>query len=405
MAVELTAKIIPPPLEHGSVMPPRVSMLSTPEMLRSLLAISKDVSDIIFSPARPPQVVVAGGLLEVKAPGMGAMTSEDTRRIATELIGRNAQARQALETQGSCDLSHGVEGLARFRANIFKQRGSYAIVLRVIAPEIPTFESLNLPAQLAEIVSLKSGIVLVTGPTGSGKSSTLAALIDRINEQKPFHIVTIEDPIEFLHPHKKATIHQREVHSDAPSFDLALRAALRQAPNVILVGEMRDRETMEVALEAAETGHLVFSTMHTIDASKTVERITGVFPLEDQELVRLRLSKTFRYIISQRLIETKDGRSRVGVFEILKSTLRTREYIQKGESEGRSLLDAMRDGNLEGMQYFDAEIEKLIRAGKIALETGLTYATNPGNLRLQLHDLIEAETRQATPRPVRITRP
>lgn len=367
---------------------------STVDILRALLGSSRKVSDIIFSPARYPQVELAGALMQARLPGMSPFKPEDTERIAFELIDKHAHARRILEAEGACDISYSVEGLSRFRVNIFRQRGTYAIVLRVIPAVIPTFEALSLPPRLKEIAELKNGIVLVTGPTGSGKSSTLAAIINRINEEKAYHIVTIEDPIEFLHPHKKSTLHQRELHSDTPTFALALRAALRQAPKVILVGEMRDRETIEIALEAAETGHLVLSTLHTIDASKTVERITGLFPLEEQHAVRLRVSKAFRYIVSQRLIPAKDGRSRVAAFEILKSTLRTREYIEKGESEGKSLVDAMRDGDLEGMQHFDAEIEKLIRDGRISLETGLSYATNPGNLRLQLHDLLEQEQRE-----------
>ena len=228
--------------------------------------------------------------------------------------------------------------------------------------------------------------MLVTGPTGSGKSSTLAAIIDLINETRADHIVTIEDPIEFLHLHKKATVHQRELHSDTPTFALALRAALRQAPKVILVGEMRDRETIEIALTAAETGHLVFSTLHTIDASKTVDRIVGAFEPGDQQAVRTRLAASFRYFVSQRLIPLKAG-GRVAALEILKSTLRTREYIERGESEGKSLLDAMQDGELDGMQHFDGEIEKLVRAGVISMATGMLYATNPGNLRVQLDDV------------------
>jgi twitching motility protein PilT len=228
--------------------------------------------------------------------------------------------------------------------------------MRVIPNTIPSFESLNLPPQLMEIVGLKNGIVLVTGPTGSGKSSTLAAIIDKINEEKAYHVITIEDPIEFLHAHKKATIHQRELHSDTPTFAMALRAALRQAPKVILVGEMRDKETIEIALEAAETGHLVFSTLHTIDASKTVERICGVFPLSEQATIRNRFAKSFRFVISQRLLPRPGGSGRVAAFEILKSTMRTREYLEKSEGEGKTLIDAMRDGSLEGMQHFDGEI-------------------------------------------------
>jgi twitching motility protein PilT len=227
--------------------------------------------------------------------------------------------------------------------------------------------------------------------TGSGKSSTLAAMIDHMNNSAREHILTIEDPIEFLHKHKKATIHQRELYSDTPTFALALRAALRQAPKVILVGEMRDRETIEIAMEAAETGHLVLSTLHTIDASKTVERIVGVFPLAEQHTIRCRLAKAFRYFVSQRLLPRKDGHGRAAAIEILTSTLRTREYIEKGESEGKTLLDAMRDGDTEGMQHFDGEIEKLIRSGAISMETGLAYSSNAGNLKLQLADLAEAE--------------
>src|SRR5205807_543993 len=246
-----------------------------------------------------------------------------------------------------------------------RQRGTNAIVMRVIPDKIPGFDDLKLPKVLEEIVELRNGVVLVTGPTGSGKSSTLAAILDKMNSEKPYHILTIEDPIEFLHRHKKATIHQRELHSDTPNFALALRAALRQAPKVILVGEMRDRETIEIAMEAAETGHLVMSTLHTIDASKTVERIVGVFPLAEQHAIRNRLGKSFRYIVSQRLLPKKDAKGRVAAIEILKSTLRTREYVEKGEGEGKTLLDAMRVGGTEGMQHFDGEIERFIREGVV----------------------------------------
>jgi twitching motility protein PilT len=207
-----------------------------------------------------------------------------------------------------------------------------------------------------------------------------------------YHILTIEDPIEFMHRHKRSIIHQRELHSDTPSFALALRAALRQAPKVILVGEMRDKETIEIALEAAETGHLVLSTLHTIDASKTVERIVGVFPMAEQHFIRNRLAKSFRAIISQRLMPRKDGNGRVALIEILKSTLRTREYVEKGEQGGKTLLEAMQDGDNEGMQHFDGEIEKLVRTGIVDLATGLAYSTNPGNLRLSLADLADAPT-------------
>ncbi len=371
--------------EAGAFMP-------TPDIIASILRAVKNTSDIIFSPGRPPQAESSGQLVQLKIPGVGALTSENTARIAADLIGRNTHAVDKLKQEGSCDISYSLPQLARFRVNIFTQRGSCAIVMRVIANSIPDFNTLNLPPQLAEAAELGPGMVLVTGPTGSGKSSTLAAFVNKINEDKACHIITIEDPIEFLHSHKRATIHQRELHTDTPSFALALRAALRQAPKLILVGEMRDRETIEVALEAAETGHLVYSTLHTIDASKTIERIVGVFPLSDQQAIRMRFAKSFRFVISQRLIRRPGGAGRVAAFEILKSTLRTREYIQKGEGEGKSLLDAMRDGSNEGMQYFDGEIEKYIRSGTIDMETGLAASTNPGNLKLLLADLLEPQS-------------
>jgi twitching motility protein PilT len=354
-----------------------------------MLKASPHVSDLIFSPGRAPQIEVSGQLVELKYKGLECLSSQDTNLIASDIMGKNETPIRKLEQEGSADLSYGLTGVARFRVNIFKQRGSCAIVMRVIPDKIPGFAELNLPVALREIVDLRNGIVLITGPTGSGKSSTLAAILDNMNEEQSYHILTIEDPIEFLHRHKKATIHQRELHSDTPSFALALRAALRQAPKVILVGEMRDRETIEIALEASETGHLVLSTLHTIDASKTIERIVGVFPLGDQQAIRTRLAKAFRFIVSQRLLPRKGGRGRVAAIEVLRSTMRTREYIEKGEAEGKTLLDAMRDGTTEGMQHFDGEIEKLIRTGVVEFETGMSYATNAGNLRLEMADFLE----------------
>jgi twitching motility protein PilT len=363
--------------------------IPTAQLVTAMLKSHAHVSDLIFSPGRAPQVEVSGQLIELKYKGLESLTPQDTNFLAYDIMGKNETPARKLEQEGSADLSYGINGVGRFRVNIFKQRGTCAVVMRVIPDKIPGFAELNLPEVLQEIVHLRNGIVLVTGPTGSGKSSTLAAIIDKMNEEKAFHVLTIEDPIEFLHRHKKATIHQRELHSDTPSFALALRAALRQAPKVILVGEMRDRETIEIALEACETGHLVLSTLHTIDASKTIERIVGVFPLSDQQAIRTRLSKAFRCIVSQRLLPKKDGKGRIAAIEILKSTMRTREYVEKGESEGKSLLDAMRDGSTEGMQHFDGEIEKLIRSGIVDFETGLTYSTNAGNLRLELADYLE----------------
>jgi twitching motility protein PilT len=353
--------------------------ISTQALISAMLDSGQGISDLVFSPGRPPQVEKQGQLTPVPFQQLSILRPDDTARIAGELLRGHETALRTLKEQGACDLSYSLPERGRFRVNIFKQRGSYAIVMRVIAGKIPTLAELHLPAVLAEMATLKNGI-------GSGKSSTLAAIIDLINDTRAEHILTIEDPIEFLHYHKKATIHQRELHSDTPTFAAALKAALRQAPKVILVGEMRDRETIEIALTAAETGHLVFSTLHTIDASKTVDRIIGTFEAGDQQAVRTRLANSFRYIVSQRLVPTKVS-GRVAVLEILKATMRTREYLERGEAEGKTLLDAMRDGELDGMQYFDGELEKLLRADVITRTTALLYATNQGNLQLQIADL------------------
>jgi len=364
--------------------PPPLNFIA---VLRHMLKASDKVSDLIFSPGRPPQIELAGKLQPVQFPGLEKLTPAHTAGMAKVIIGNHASAMESLEKTGSADVSFSAPGEGRFRVNIFKQRGTHAIVMRVIPTSPPNFNDFDLPVQLKEIVDIKNGIVLVTGPTGSGKSSTLAAIIDLINETQYYHIVTIEDPIEFLHGHKNSTIHQRELHSDTPSFAVALRAALRQAPKVILVGEMRDRETIEVALEAAETGHLVLSTLHTIDASKTIDRIIGVFPKNEERAIRTRIAQSFRYIVSQRLIPRPDGKGRVAAIEILKSTMRTREYIEKGESEGKSLIDAMEQGDQEGMQTFDSVIEQMVRAGVLTQESAMPYATNAGNMLLRLGDL------------------
>lgn len=381
------------PSAQGTATP---GSLNLAKVLKQMLDVSDKVSDLIFSPGRPPQVELVSKLQGVPIAGLEKLIPAQTYAIAKLIIGDHTPSLESLEKNGSTDLSFGVPGLGRFRVNIFKQRGTYAIVMRVIPPRTPRFEDFNLPDQLREIVELKNGIVLVTGPTGSGKSSSLAAVIDLINETKFYHIVTIEDPIEFLHQHKNCTVHQRELHTDTPNFALALRAALRQAPKVILVGEMRDRETMEVALEAAETGHLVLSTLHTIDAAKTVERIIGVFPKNEEKIIRTRLAQSFRYIISQRLLPRADGTGRVAAMEILKATSRTKEYIERGETEGKSLMDAMAQGDMEGMQTFDGEIEKLVRAGVVTKADGLAYSSNQGNLLLRLGELSESGAAKPT---------
>jgi twitching motility protein PilT len=350
--------------------------IPTPVLLAGMLRTSEKVSDLMFSPGRPPQVEIRGQLTAVETPGSRLLSADDTRRIAADLIGTNNQAINTLREQGSCDVSYGLPGMARFRVNVFIQRGSCAIVMRVIPTVIPSFTSLHLPPQLEEVAKVRSGIVLVTGGTGSGKSSTLAALIDRINSEHCYHVLTVEDPIEFLHRHKKSTVHQRELHSDTPTFAIALQAALRQAPHVIMVGEIRNRETLDVLIEAAENGHLVLSSVNAVDTSKAVERMVGVFPVGEQQAARERLAKTFRYVIAQRLIPRSDGGDRIPAVEILKSNSRTRDCIEQGERPGRTLMDAIKASANEGMQHFDGEIAKLVRRGLVELETGLCFASN-----------------------------
>lgn len=380
-----------------------MSFFDLPPIIERMLLLSDRISDLNFSVGQLPQVEINGKLTPVQPLGMQKLTPYQTEIIAMTLMNGNPDAAERLAQTGTADLSYSLPSRARFRVNIFQQRGVYSIVMRVIPTDIPTLKSLGLPEHLEEIANLRNGLVLVTGPTGSGKSSTQAAIIDMINEKKHYHVVTIEDPIEYLHIHKNSTINQREVGYDTRDFPSALRAALRQAPKVILIGEMRDFETTEIALEAAETGHLVLSTLHTIDASKTVDRIIGLYPKNEEPVIRTRLAQTFRYIISQRLIPRADGRGRIAIAEILRSSPRTREYIESGEADGKSLLDAMRDGKLDGMQDFDSVIVELIESRVISLEDGLTFATNQNNMLLSLKGLTAAQDfvrRDGSPMPV-----
>jgi len=368
-----------------------MSFFDLPPVIERMLMVSDKISDLNFSVGQLPQVEINGKLTPVQPLGLQKLTPYQTEIIAMTLLQENSEAAERLVRTGTADLSYSLPSRARFRCNIFQQRGVYSIVMRVIPTDIPTLGSLGLPPQLAEIAELRNGLVLITGPTGSGKSSTLAAVVDIINESKHYHVVAIEDPIEYLHTHKNSTINQREVGHDTKDFPSALRAALRQAPKVILIGEMRDYETTEIALEAAETGHLVLSTLHTIDASKTIDRIIGLYPKNEEPVIRTRLAQTFRYILSQRLVPRADFRGRIAAVEILRSTPRTREYIENGEAEGKSLLDAMRDGKLEGMQDFDTVIKDLIERNVISVEDGIGFATNQNNLLLSLKGLTSGE--------------
>ncbi|HXB57397.1 MAG TPA: PilT/PilU family type 4a pilus ATPase [Vicinamibacteria bacterium] len=368
-------------------------------LLEAMLDAAPGISDLNLSVGRPPQVEVDGALRPVSFAGIERLLPYHTELIAMRLLAGKRDNADKLVRTGSVDLSYSLARRTRFRANVFSQRGSFSIALRVIPNKVPSIEELGIPSQLNEIAGERNGIVLVTGPTGSGKSTTLAAIINKINREESIHVITIEDPIEYLHPHQKATINQREVGSDTQTFALALRAALRQAPKVILVGEMRDVETISIALEASETGHLVLSTLHTIDAAKTVDRIVGVFPKNEERQVRTRFAQSFKWIVSQRLVPKITG-GRMAVCEILRNNSRTKEYIAEGEREGKSLVEAMEDGVLEGMQSFDHELERLINTGVIEREIGLSYATNRTNLQLRLDTQgSDAEEKKPAPRP------
>jgi len=354
-------------------------------VLNFILGQFKNVSDINFSPGNFPHVERNGELIKVQLPSCkNFLTPSQTKMLASVILDNNKSLLKKLTREGSVDLSYSLPNRARFRVNIFSQRGSYAIVLRVIPTRIPTMEELNLPPVLKEICKEKNGLVLVTGPTGSGKSSTMASIVDMINSLYSYHIITIEDPIEYLHQNRKSIINQREIGTDAVSFKSALRGALRQSPKVVLVGEMRDRETIEIALEACETGHLVISTLHTIDAPKTVDRIVGVFPKNEEQAVRRRIASTIKWIVSQRLIPSMDSR-RIAAVEILRTSERTRDYIVNGEKEGKSLHDVMKDGHSNlGMQTFDMVIMHYVRKGIITPETGIIFATKPNDLIMEL---------------------
>jgi twitching motility protein PilT len=334
------------------------------DLLAAVIRAHARVSDVIFSPGRTLQVQINGALINLEASGLSPLTADDTRRIASQLIGNNKAAIGMLREQGYCDVSYALPGVARFRVNVFIQRGSCAVVLRVIPTAIPTLKGLGAPDEFEKLLALGPGLVLVTGPRSSGKSSTLAALVNHINESVPCHIITVEDPIEFLHNHKRATVHQREVHSDTPSMAQAVRAALRQAPNIIVIGELKDRETTELALEAVETGHLVLSTLNTLNAPKAVERLLGSFANGEQASIRERLARMLRCIVCQRLIpRTRDG-ERVAVFEIVPP-----DAVLRGA-----------ENPVPGTRTLDEEIERLVRTGAIASETALAHALDPASL-------------------------
>ena len=349
-------------------------------LLGTLLDFNKDVSDIIFTVDRPPQVEVAGQLLPVPTqPALPKLSGFQTEMIALNLIAGNQRLLDDLLRSGSCDSSYSLGERARFRINIFSQRGNYSIVLRKLNAQIPSIPELNLPEVILQASKENTGLVLVTGATGSGKSTTLASVLNEINALHSIHIITLEDPVEFIYTQKKATINQRELGTDFDSFASGLRSALRQAPKVILVGEMRDRTTVEIALSAAETGHLVFSTLHTIDAGQTINRILGMFEPEEQDQVRYRLADTLRWVVTQRLAP-RIGGGRYPLVEIMGANLRTKESIMQGESEGKSFYEIIEASATYGWRTFDASCLEAYRRGIITEETAVLFASKRGHV-------------------------
>jgi twitching motility protein PilT len=356
-------------------------------ILTGMLQSAEDVSDLLFIAGKQPLVDVHGRLREfsIDTPG-STLTSAVIEEIAAEIMNGSDRLKLEFDTTGSCDCSYAIEDLARFRVNIFKQNGMHAIAMRKMQSEVPTLDKLGLPPLFREIVKERNGIILVTGGTGTGKTTTLAAMLNELNHSDEIHIVTLEDPIEFFHSHGKAAVSQRELGKDFPNFADGLRAALRQAPKAILVGEIRDRETLEIAMTASETGHIVFSTLHTINAGQTINRILGMFGREEEQQLRQRLSETLRYVISQRLVRRIDG-GRLLVTEIMGSSLRTRETIVYGESENKSFQEIIEAGSTLGWHTFDQSISAAYQAGIVTEETAMLSCTNKGKMRREL-DLI-----------------
>jgi twitching motility protein PilT len=343
-----------------------------------MLDSHKNVSDLNITVDKPLQVEASGELISVALdPSIPKLTPFQTEIIALNIINRNRRLTEDLIKSGSCDCSYALGQKARFRVNIFTQRGYYSVILRKLSTDIPSVDQLNLPPVFHTIAKEKTGLVLVTGATGSGKSTTLAALLNELNETKSIHIVTLEDPVEFVHPQKKATFNQREMGNDFSSFASGLRASLRQAPKVILVGEMRDRETVEIGMSAAETGHLVMSTLHTINAGQTINRIVGMFDQSEEKQIRIRLAETLRWVVSQRLLP-KVGGGRVAALEIMGNNLRVKDAIEHGESEGKTFYDIIEAAYSFGWKTFDIAVLELFEQGLITEETALLYCTNKG---------------------------
>lgn len=355
-------------------------------LLTAMQSFAPGISDINFSVGRPPQVEAFGVLREADvAPHVKKLTPYQTERIALNIMNGEKRLYRDLAEHGSCDCAYMVNDQARYRVNIFRNKGNIAIVMRKAQTEVPTIQSLGLPNILRDIAKEKTGLVLVTGSTGSGKTTTLAAILDEINRSQSVHVITLEDPIEYMHPHKRSTFNQRELGADFDDFPSGLRAALRQAPKVILVGEMRDRATVEIAMNAAETGHLVLSTIHTINAGQSINRILGMFDQSEEKQLRIRLADMLRWVVSQRLLPRLGG-GRLLVQEIMGNSLRTREAVAMGEFEDKNFYDIIEQSETFGWSTFDQAIIKAFEQGKVTDESAILYASNKGKMSRFLDD-------------------
>ncbi len=363
--------------------------------ITAMLASRKRVSDLNITAGKPLQVESDGQLLPVAVdPPVSELTPFQAEVFALNLIGGNRRLLRDLVSKGSCDLSYSLSEDIRFRVNIFSQKGSYSTVLRKLETHIPTIDGFQFPQAFVRMAREINGLVLFTGATGTGKTTSMAAILNKINEERPVHVVTLEDPIEYVHPHKKATFNQRELGNDFDVFANGLRAALRQAPKVILVGEIRDRETLEIALTASETGHVVFSTLHTIDSGQTINRILGMYEQDEQPQIRHRLADTIRWIVSQRLLPRVGG-GRVAAMEILCTSLRVRDLILNGETEEKTFYNAVRDGSTLGMRTFDQHLLELFEQGLITEELAISFSSHTSEVKRGL-DKIKATRGERT---------
>src|SRR4051794_14659588 len=379
------------PTGHNLSYPrPSMDRATVDALLQGMLESTDGVSDLLFIAGKPPLVEIHGRLIEfpIDVPET-VLTPALIEELAGQMMNGSERLQVEFATTGSCDCSYAIDNLARFRVNIFKQNGRHAIVMRKLQSTVPTLEKAGLPPIFREIAREKDGIVLVTGGTGTGKTTTLAAMINELNETKEIHIVTLEDPIEFFHSHGKAAISQRELGKDFPNFADGLRAALRQAPKAILVGEIRDRETLEIAMTASETGHIVFSTLHTVNAGQTINRILGMYTREEEAQVRQRLAETLRYVISQRLVNTVEN-GRLLVTEVMGSSLRTRETITYGEAENKTFQEIIEAGDTLGWHSFDQSLQRVFEEGLIAEETAISYSNNKTRMRQTLDTILKS---------------